>query len=344
MRVGLWSFVLGWPTGELAPQLLALTAADTAVHVARGKRSRLGLLLAGASAVGLTHLVRQSRQVQVLAEQSLVDSLGEEYVDRPGERPTTVDLATPWRKLLNPFSRRNPRVRVDKDLRYSDAGKRGLLDIYRPVDREVVGAPVLVQVHGGGWTIGTKEQQGLLLMNRMAERGWVCVAINYRLAPQAPVPGPDRRREEGDRLGPGAHRGVRRRPVVRRDHRRLRRRPPRRAGRADPGRPGVPARLRGRRHPRRRLRAVLRRLRLRRRSPATRRASIMRDRFLAPAGLQAAHPRRGPRGLRARRRRSRTSPPTPPTSSCCTATTTRWSRSSRPARSSTRSARRRRTA
>ena len=35
LRVGLWSFVLGWPTGELAPQLLALTAADTAVHVAR---------------------------------------------------------------------------------------------------------------------------------------------------------------------------------------------------------------------------------------------------------------------------------------------------------------------
>ncbi len=188
MRVGLWSFVLGWPTGELAPQLLALTAADTAVHVARGKRSRLGLLLAGASAVGLTHLVRQSRQVQVLAEQSLVDSLGEEYVDRPGERPTTVDLATPWRKLLNPFSRRNPRVRVDKDLRYSDAGKRGLLDVYRPVDREVAGAPVLIQVHGGGWTLGSKDEQGIPLMQRMAERGWVCVAINYRLAPRDAFP------------------------------------------------------------------------------------------------------------------------------------------------------------
>jgi acetyl esterase/lipase len=188
MRVGLWSFAFGWPTSELAPQLLALTAADTAVHVARGKRSRLGLLLAVASAAGLTHLVRQSRQVQVLAEQSLVDSLGEEYDDRPGERPTTVDLATPWRRLLNPFSRRNPRVRVDKDLRYSDAGKRGLLDIYRPVDREVVGAPVLIQVHGGGWTLGSKDDQGIPLMHRMAERGWVCVAINYRLAPRDAFP------------------------------------------------------------------------------------------------------------------------------------------------------------
>ena len=192
MRVGLWSFALGWPTSELAPQLLALTAVDTAVHVARGKpgrkHSRLGLLVAAASAAGLTHLVRQSRQVQVLAEQSLVDSLGEEYVDRPGERPTTVDLETPWRKLLNPFSRHNPRVRVDKDLRYHDAGKRGLLDIYRPVDREVVGAPVLIQVHGGGWTLGSKDDQGVPLMQRMAERGWVCVAINYRLARRDPFP------------------------------------------------------------------------------------------------------------------------------------------------------------
>ena len=47
---------------------------------------------------------------------------------------------------------------------------------------------MLVQVHGGGWTIGNKEQQGLLLMNAMAERGWVCVAMNYRLAPKHPFP------------------------------------------------------------------------------------------------------------------------------------------------------------
>jgi acetyl esterase/lipase len=45
-----------------------------------------------------------------------------------------------------------------------------------------------VQVHGGGWTIGDKSQQGLILMNRMAARGWVCVAMNYRLAPKHPFP------------------------------------------------------------------------------------------------------------------------------------------------------------
>jgi acetyl esterase/lipase len=189
LRGGMYSFALGWPTSELAPQLLALTAADTAVHLARGRRSRLGLLLAAGTAAGLVHMVRQSRRVQVLAEQSLVDSLGEEYVDRPGERPTTVDLRTPWRRLLNPLSREDPTVRVDKDVRYADAGKRGLLDVYRPADgRDLVGAPVLVQVHGGGWTVGSKNQQGIPLMQRMAARGWVCVAINYRLAGRDPFP------------------------------------------------------------------------------------------------------------------------------------------------------------
>ncbi len=188
LRNGLVSFVLGWPTGELAPHLLALTAADTLTHLGPRRRSRLGLLLAAGSAAGLVHLVRESGRVRVLAEQSLVDSLGEEYVDRPGERPTKVDLATPWRKLVIPFDLRNRAVRVDRNVRYSDAGRRGLLDVYRPAGRDVVGAPVLIQVHGGGWTLGSKDEQGIPLMQRMAERGWVCVAINYRLAPRDAFP------------------------------------------------------------------------------------------------------------------------------------------------------------
>jgi acetyl esterase/lipase len=188
LRTGLWSFVLGWPTGELAPHLIALTAAATLTHLKPKRRSRLGLLLAAGSSAGLVHLVRESRRVRVLAEQSLVDSLGEEYVDRPGERPTEVDLATPWRKLILPFDLRNRAVRVDRNVRYSDAGKRGLLDVYRPAGNDPVGAPVLLQVHGGGWTLGSKDQQGIPLMQRMAERGWVCVAINYRLAPRDAFP------------------------------------------------------------------------------------------------------------------------------------------------------------
>ena len=48
--------------------------------------------------------------------------------------------------------------------------------------------PVLLQVHGGAWMIGEKEQQALPLMYHLASRGWLCVAINYRLSPRAAFP------------------------------------------------------------------------------------------------------------------------------------------------------------
>jgi acetyl esterase/lipase len=47
---------------------------------------------------------------------------------------------------------------------------------------------VLFQIHGGAWMIGSKEQQALPLMYQLAQHGWVCVAINYRLSPRATWP------------------------------------------------------------------------------------------------------------------------------------------------------------
>jgi acetyl esterase/lipase len=82
---------------------------------------------------------------------------------------------------------------VLRNVPYTEGGRKARLDIYRPKtdrhsDVDLSNAPVLLQVHGGGWTIGTKEQQGLILMNRMAQQGWICVASNYRLAPKYPFP------------------------------------------------------------------------------------------------------------------------------------------------------------
>ena len=75
-----------------------------------------------------------------------------------------------------------------RDIPYTEGGRKAHLDIRRPKGVELADAPVLIQVHGGGWTIGNKEQQGILLMNRMAELGWVCVSVNYRLAPKYKFP------------------------------------------------------------------------------------------------------------------------------------------------------------
>ena len=182
---------------------------------------------------------------------------------------------------------------------------------------------MLLQVHGGGWSVGDKEHQGVPLMRHLAAKGWVCVAINYRLSPRAPMPGPRRRRQAGDRLDQGPHRVLRRRPRLRRHHRRLGRRPPGRPGRGDPRRPRVPAGLRGRRHLGAGRGAPLRRLRLRRRhGPAQRRADA-RHVPGAARSCSAASPttRRSSRASR----RCCGSRPTTPTSSCCTARATPWS-------------------
>ena len=92
------------------------------------------------------------------------------------------------REVARPFKMARPDVEVIHDINYVDGGRRARLDIYRAKDVDLENAPVLVQVHGGGWTVGNKEHQGLLLMNRMAQRGWICVAMNYRLAPRHPFP------------------------------------------------------------------------------------------------------------------------------------------------------------
>lgn len=188
-RAGIPAFFAGWLTGELAPHVLAATTADALAHATGPRRDARGLALAGASALGLGYLIAQSRQVATCAEEALVEGLGADYVEKLDAAPTPAELAVPWRKLVYPFRMREPRVTVHKNIAYDDGtGRRGLLDVYVPADTPPQGAPVLLQVHGGGWTIGNKDQQGIPLMQHLAAKGWVCVAINYRLSPKHAFP------------------------------------------------------------------------------------------------------------------------------------------------------------
>ena len=188
-RVGFPAFVAGMLVSETAPQVLALAALDVATHVTRGRRAgvraKAGLALAGASALGLARMVQQSRKVADGFEEALVEGLGVDYVEQLDQVPDPADLATPWRRLARPFNFADEGVRVIRNVAYSDAGRRGELDIYLPAGEDAItDAPVLLQVHGGAWTVGDKEHQGRPLMNQMAAKGWVCVAINYRLSPR----------------------------------------------------------------------------------------------------------------------------------------------------------------
>lgn len=49
-------------------------------------------------------------------------------------------------------------------------------------------SPVLIYYHGGGWVIGDLESHDSLCAEIAVQTGWTVVAVDYRLAPEAPFP------------------------------------------------------------------------------------------------------------------------------------------------------------
>lgn len=81
------------------------------------------------------------------------------------------------------------------DLTYSTvSGFRPLtLDLYLPASQVSGGAPVIVYVHGGGWTSGHTRHSGAFenwpgVLASLAGRGYVVASLNYRLSSEAPSP------------------------------------------------------------------------------------------------------------------------------------------------------------
>jgi acetyl esterase/lipase len=58
-----------------------------------------------------------------------------------------------------------------------------LLDVWRPKELPAEPAPVLIFVPGGAWVHGSRLLQGYEMMAHLASMGWVCLSIDYRVAP-----------------------------------------------------------------------------------------------------------------------------------------------------------------
>jgi acetyl esterase/lipase len=67
-------------------------------------------------------------------------------------------------------------------VRYGDSPAQ-LLDVWRREELPAQPAPVLLFVPGGAWVHGSRLLQGYALMSHLAEMGWVCLSIDYRVAP-----------------------------------------------------------------------------------------------------------------------------------------------------------------
>jgi len=193
--LAMFSFVFGWLISELTLHLLAVQVIGTLLFVwagaVTGLIGSLGLTLSLISWAGMAFLFIDSLETGERTEASLQHALGHDYADSIDAAllkriPSELDR----QRLLKPFSPHLAGVQCIKDIVYgSEDGVALKLDIYQS-RVEVQNAPVLLQIHGGGWTekMGDKNHQALPLMNQLAAMGWVCVSVDYRLSPPSSWP------------------------------------------------------------------------------------------------------------------------------------------------------------
>jgi acetyl esterase/lipase len=184
--------VVSLVVSEFPMHVLVAQATSAARLVGRGAlrtpRGALGFVIALSAWLRLLAARRDALRAAEVLDASLRSSLGEGYLNRlPPDLPDESELSL--RDIWFPRFTERRQYLHREDLSYGDFGKRNHLDIWRrndlPLDSR---SPVLIQIHGSAWTKGSKRGQGYPLMAHMAQRGWVCVAINYSLAPAARWP------------------------------------------------------------------------------------------------------------------------------------------------------------
>lgn len=101
---------------------------------------------------------------------------------KAGKRPKPVDAATLAKRIPQAF----PDFEHTPNIEYKKIGTQSLqLDLLRPNGLRSAAAPVLVYIHGGGWSGGDRyrmlrpDVSGVFL--RCGRAGIVCASIEYRL-------------------------------------------------------------------------------------------------------------------------------------------------------------------
>ena len=189
------SFFASWLTTEGAPGLIAAWGLRTSRQVVLGRRrgqqlsttDKLGLALSAGAALGAVGLIREALRTDEQYEAALSGLIPE---DELAERPSAVRIGA-----LLPLLNGNRRRRRTRDIVFSEPaeGERGprlKLDVYLPLEDPEPGQkrPAVLQIHGGAWVLGSKNEQGIPLLNHLASCGWVGFNVDYRLSPRAKAP------------------------------------------------------------------------------------------------------------------------------------------------------------
>ncbi|MGH2896131.1 MAG: alpha/beta hydrolase [Solirubrobacteraceae bacterium] len=166
---------------------LAALAVSTVLVLAQGDLTSAGgwvlLGVAAATALGLLDVVRRASSAGRVIETALADRFNDAWRagDGGGAGPRPLSSLRVLRDVLAPFPVRPRGVRRISNVAYGDAGKRNLMDLYRPRDAPAEPGPVLIHFHGGHFQIGRKSREARPLLYRLASEGWLCISANYRL-------------------------------------------------------------------------------------------------------------------------------------------------------------------
>ena len=188
---GIFAFAL--PATELAWIWLPLQITIAALLVwGGGLETGLGqfaLLVLLLTWPGLAWSIRAALATGIHVEAALDEALGADFTSEIAleglshlrRKPRFAD----WR---NPVGFDNGSVEVIRNIPYAAGGVRQQLNIYRPRHLTQEPLPVLLQIHGGAFMLGSKDQQAQPLLHSLATRGWIGVSINYRLSPSVGFP------------------------------------------------------------------------------------------------------------------------------------------------------------
>jgi acetyl esterase/lipase len=178
LHVQVWRWMVQLGVREFA---FLYSAIDAAAFVALARARRLAAIVPGALLlIELRYAWLSWRSARAVRE-ALSD-----YPPSPEEvRFPRSHLALPFLML---FARS---VERERGVVYHREPERIVrLDIYRPrgTRGDGVRRPAVIQVHGGGWIVGSRLEQGIPLLNHLAANGWIGFNVDYRLSPRATMP------------------------------------------------------------------------------------------------------------------------------------------------------------
>lgn len=138
-----------------------------------------------ASVIGGAALAQQRERLPAECRQEIVELCrGAEGGFRACIRSALPKLSDPCRKAIGERGASAPPAPGTREIAYG-ADPKQRLDLLLPTDAKR--APLLLFVHGGGWSIGDKRTGAGVKAAHFTDNGWAFASVNYRLVPQATV-------------------------------------------------------------------------------------------------------------------------------------------------------------